>query len=157
MTELTTPIDKKITSALRKYGGKPFDEVHDAITNYLGEDAKKLTIEPLGHSFLLIPKEATSLDDQRKYNAVRLVEKYNKYHNPVDLTTSFDEFIILGDALRSPVAITYVYEAEEILDELRKGQYKTGSAFVILLRDYKTRMICCRGISANNPYEDALI
>ncbi|MDD4080685.1 MAG: hypothetical protein PHP02_04655 [Eubacteriales bacterium] len=154
-TELTVSLDMKRQNVFKEFSGQSYPEVVPRIEKRLGEDAIHFDIVPLGPSFTIMPKEATCLSTQRESNAEQLLKKYDKYNEIHNIIKDFDEFIILGDALRSKIAITEEYEAEEILSILRQNSFRSNTTFALIFRDYASNTILTREWPQRNRLSQA--
>ena len=148
--QLTSEIDRKRAAVQRLFGKMSFDEAKEAIKKYLKNDALDFELKPMGKSFMIIPKEATCLTNQREANAKKLYEKYEKYFIKDKIGMNFDEFIILGNALHSEIAITNKDEASHILGELKEYHFDHKVEYIVLFQDYDTRCTCSKRIVLGN-------
>lgn len=144
--ELTSEIDRKRQTIQRIISKLPRDAAEKMVTKHLKMDARKFEVKQSGSLTTLVPKEATCLTEQRVSNASKLFEKYEKYFIKDKIGTSFDEFIILGNALHSIIAITDKGDVEHILEELCRYRFCNKIGIVILFQDYPTRTICSKGV-----------
>lgn len=144
--ELTSEIDRKRQTIQRIISELSHDTAEKMMTKHLKMDARKFEVKQSGSLTILFPKEATSLTEQRVSNASKLFKKYEKYFIKDKTGTSFDEFIILGNALHSIIAITDKSDVEHILEELCRYHFCNKIGIVILFQDYHTRAICSKGI-----------
>lgn len=146
VTKLTLPIDEKRLSVQRMTESKSFTEGKEVANQFLRKDASRFDAFPMGSSWTLFPREATCLSDQRQFHAVQFREKYTKYFVLRTDGMHFDEFIILGNALHSIIAITNDVETDEIIDNLRAMQFDKEVTFVVLYRDNQSGSIRTKSI-----------
>lgn len=150
VTKLTSKIDEKRSSVQRMTESKPIAEGKRLAIRYLGKDASQFKALSVGSSWTLFPVQATCLSDQRQSHAMQFREKYQKYFVSRTDGRCFDEFIILGNALHSIIAITNDEEVDEIIDSLRAMHFDEEVTFVVLYRDYQTGSIRTKGVSIRN-------
>lgn len=136
VTELTSQKDKKSSSITSKISHLTLQEAEQLATKMLGTDASDFKTVMIGRHPSLFPKNATCLTGQRLKNHDDLFKKYVMYMETTKIGLDFDSFIILGDALRSPVAITTEQEAEEILDSFGNCNFKHPVTIAIAFHNH---------------------
>lgn len=148
VVQLTTYLNQLQNSLHMKYVGNPYDDVRSDLNKELGKNAKYFDIKSLGNSFALLRKNCSSLSLELKHNADQLNNKYKKYNEKHKLIEKFDEFIVLGDALSSEVAIKSDNDVDEILHHLRGTSIMPNVSFVILYQNHDDGKVSCKGIES---------
>lgn len=146
VTKLSSRIDEKRLSVQRMVGSKPISESEKIAMRFLGEDASQFIVTPMGSSWTLFPTQTTCISDQRQSHAMQLKEKYRKYFVSSTDGIGFDQFIILGNALHSIIAITNDKEVDEIIDSLCAMSFEEEATFAILYCDNQTENVRTKGI-----------
>lgn len=146
--ELTSKIDRQRRSIQNEIRNLTYADAEARVKKHLKCEATKFDVMRLGNSNTLFPNEATCLSDQHRSNSQDLYEKYLKYFVRSDIGTAFDEFIILGNALHSEIAITCSRDVDQILDELQGWPFthKVGYVILFIEHQHETNKICTKGM-----------
>ena len=141
IVKLTPSINQLQNSISRKYAGQPLSKVGDAVRKELGKYSDMFKLVPVGQTFLIMRKEATSLAPELDMNTKQLSDKYWKYKNQHKLIEKYHKFIVLGEALTSEVAIVNKFYAKEVITGLKSMVTEPNVLFVVLFRDHEKNAI----------------